>query len=110
MARQEFIQQLSLWGEEDDRKETKRKVPIPDACFENDRNRLREFLISWSSLSAKKQTWYTPGMTLGEELWGHFYTADIDRDLNVDTVELMKYLNRNKTERGTHEEKNNKMR
>ena len=29
MARQEFIQQLSLWGEEDDRKETKRKVPIP---------------------------------------------------------------------------------
>ena len=49
-------------------------------------------------------------MTLGVELWGHFYTADIDRDLNVDTVELMKYLNRNKTEAGTHENKNNKMR
>ena len=26
------------------------------------------------------------------------------RDLSVDTVELMKYLNRNKTEAGTHEE------
>jgi len=49
-------------------------------------------------------------MTVGEELWGHFYTADIDRDLSVDTVELMKYLNRNKTEAGTHEDKNNKMR
>jgi len=107
MARQEFIQQLSLWGEEEERKET---VPIPDACFENDRNRLREFLISWASLSAKKQNWYTPGMTLGEELWGHFYTADLDRDLNVDTGELMEYLKRNKTEKGTHEEKNNKMR
>ena len=32
------------------------------------------------------------------------------RDLSVDTVELMKYLNRNKTEAGTHEDKNNKMR
>ena len=28
------------------------------ACFENDRNRLREFLISWFDLSANKQSWY----------------------------------------------------
>jgi len=110
LARQVFIEQLSHWGNGEDEKEVLKKVPIPDACFENDRNRLREFLISWTSLSAKKQTWYTPGMTVGEELWGHFYTADIDRDLSVDTVELMKYLNRNKTEAGTHEDKNNKMR
>jgi len=109
LARREFIEQLSLWGQED-QQNTLKKVPIPDACFENDRNRLREFLISWASLSAKKQSWYTPGMTLGEELWGHFYTADIDRDLNVDSKELMKYLNRNKTERGAHEDENNKMR
>ena len=34
----------------------------------------------------------------------------ICRDLSVDTLELMKYLNRNKTEAGTHEDKNNKMR
>jgi len=110
LARQVFIEELSHWGSGEDEKEVLKKVPIPDACFENDRNRLREFLISWTSLSAKKQTWYTPGMTVGEELWGHFYTADIDRDLSVDTVELMKYLNRNKTEAGTHEDKNNKMR
>ena len=32
------------------------------------------------------------------------------RDLNLDTMELMKYLNRNKTEKGAHEEKNKKMR
>jgi len=108
LARQEFIQQLSQWGEEGG--DAGKAVPIPDACFENDRNRLREFLISWASLSASQESWYTPGMTLGEELWGHFYSADIDRDLNLDTMELMKYLNRNKTEKGAHEEKNKKMR
>jgi len=110
LARQVFIEELSHWGTGAEEKEVLKKFPIPDACFENDRNRLREFLISWTSLSAKKQTWYTPGMTVGEELWGHFYSADIDRDLSVDTMELMKYLNRNKTEAGTHENKNNKMR
>jgi len=109
LARQEFIEQLSLWETEDEKDDLK-KVPIPDACFENDRNRLREFLISWSSLSAKKQSWYTPGMTLGEELWGHFYTADIDRDLSLDSGEMMEYLKRNKTEKGAHEDKNNQMR
>ena len=28
------------------------------ACFQNDRDRLREFLISWFEISAKKQPWY----------------------------------------------------
>ena len=28
------------------------------ACYQNDRDRLREFLISWFQISAKKQPWY----------------------------------------------------
>ena len=66
LARREFLQQLALW-EEDVR------IPLPGgkwlwrrwwslmfsaACFQNDRDRLREFLISWFEISAKKQPWY----------------------------------------------------
>jgi len=110
IARQEFIEQLSLWDQDEDF-ETKhtdvKKVPIPDACFENDRNRLREFLISWASLSAKRQHWFTSGMTFSEELWGHFYTADKDRDLALDTREWVDYLQTNNTDR---QQKSSKMR
>lgn len=104
IARQEFIQQLSLWDEEIPEEQSSRKVPMPDACFENDRNRLREFLVSWLSLSAKKQPWYTPGMTAGEELWGQFYTGDRDRDLAWDTREWIQHLN------NTERRKSDKMR
>jgi len=65
LARREFLQQLSLWEEDI-------KIPLPVACYQNDRDRLREFLISWFQISAKKQPWYSPGMSPGEELWGHF--------------------------------------
>jgi len=100
IARQEFIKQLSLWDsdEDDESQEEPKQVPLPDACFENDRNRLREFLISWSSLSAKKRSWYTPGMTHGEELWGHFYQADKNRDLGLDSREWLEYLYTNNTQ------------
>jgi len=109
IARQEFIQQLALWDQEEptDKQKVFKKVPLPDACFENDRNRLREFLISWASLSAKKQPWYTSGMTSGEELWGHFYSADQDRDLALDTREWVDYLRNNDTDVG---KKSHKMR
>jgi len=53
IARQEFITQLALLNEP-----SSLRVPLPDACFENDRNRLREFLLSWLLLSAKKESWY----------------------------------------------------
>lgn len=65
LARREFLQQLSLWEEDI-------KIPLPVACYQNDRDRLREFLISWFQISAKKQLWYSPGMSPGEELWSHF--------------------------------------
>eukprot|EP00092_Neocalanus_flemingeri_P006533 GFUD01007043.1.p1 GENE.GFUD01007043.1~~GFUD01007043.1.p1 ORF type:complete len:334 (+),score=100.34 GFUD01007043.1:204-1205(+) len=105
IARQEFITQLSLWDEP-----SGKKIPLPDACYENDRNRLREFLMSWFLLSAKKQSWYSPGMSRGEELWGHFYSADLDRDLGMNTKEWLEYMDRNKTNTGKHHQKNNIMR
>merc|ERR1712244_42199 len=67
LARQEFIQQLSLWDQPQSL-----QVPLPDACFQNDRDRLREFLMDWFEISAKQQPWYIPGMSRGEELLGHF--------------------------------------
>ena len=30
---------------------------IAEACFENDRNRLREFIMSWFDLSSSSQQW-----------------------------------------------------
>jgi len=105
IARQEFISELSHLDES-----SSSKVPLPDACFENDRNRLREFLMSWFLISAKKQSWYSAGMSRGEELWGHFYSADLNKDLAMDTGELMEYINRNKTGTGKHQQENNKMR
>jgi len=65
LARREFLQQLSLWEEDV-------KIPLPVACYQNDRDRLREFLVSWFQISAKKQPWYSSGMSPGEELWGHY--------------------------------------
>merc|ERR1712106_1152802 len=105
MARQEFITQHSLLDEP-----SGQKIPLPDACFENDRNRLREFLMSWFLLSAKKQSWYIPGMSRGEELWGHFYSADVNRDQGLDSDELQTYLNRNKAISGRYHVENDKMR
>merc|ERR1719483_3047 len=95
LAQKEFINQLSLWDEP-----AKNEVPIPDACFQNDRDRLREFIINWFQISAKKQSWYTTGMSRGEELWGHFHEIDIGNDQTLDSREWGKYLNKNKTETG----------
>jgi len=105
IARQEFITQLALLNEP-----SSPKVPLPEACFENDRNRLREFLQSWLLLSAKKESWYISGMSRGEELWGHFYSADMDRDQSISSSELQGYLTRNKTNTGRHSTENKKMR
>ena len=46
-------------------------------------------------------------MTSGEELWGHFYSADKDRDLALDTREWVDYLRNNDTDMG---KKSHKMR
>ena len=46
-------------------------------------------------------------MTSGEELWGHFYSVDKDRDLALDTREWVDYLRNNDTDMG---KKSHKMR
>ena len=50
---------------------------VAEACFENDRDRLREFLISWFDLSSSSQSWSRPGMSFAEKLWAHFYSSDL---------------------------------
>lgn len=49
-------------------------------------------------------------MSRGEEIWGHFYSADVNRDQGLDSDELQDYLNRNKTISGRHHVENDKMR
>merc|ERR1711970_1441947 len=82
---------------------------LPSACFENDRNRLREFLMNWFQLIAPRQPWYSHSMSYAEELWGHFFSMDSNEDKFLDSREMLEYLNRNKTE-GRHQQKNNEMR
>ena len=49
-------------------------------------------------------------MSRGEEIWGHFYAADVNRDQGLDSDELQTYLNRNKAISGRHHVENDKMR
>lgn len=106
IARQEFVDELSLWN---DTQDAKTSILLPTACFENDRNRLREFIMSWFMLNSKKQSWYSHGMSYAEELWGHFYSMDSNGDKFLDSTEMLEYLNKNKTD-GKHGKKNNQLR
>jgi len=90
IERQEFIQELSKLDDIE-------KFPLPTACFENDRNRMREFIINWFKLSSHKKDWYSHGMSYGEELWGHFYGSDVSKDGYLDSSEMLEYINNNKT-------------
>lgn len=103
IARQEFIQELSLWDQDKEETITGIKIPLPDACFQNDRDRLREFIINWFQISAKKQDWYSSGMSAGEELWAHFTAMNNQKgtnmsDSSLDSGEWLQYLNRNRTQ------------
>jgi len=109
IARQEFIEQLALWDQDDDEEEAvQAAVPLPDACFQNDRDRLREFIINWFQIIGKKQTWHRPGMSWKEELREHFNVIDslpgdsrqegsAKGDSALDSGEILSYLSRNKT-------------
>jgi len=109
IARQEFIEQLALWDEDDEEEEAvQAAVPLPDACFQNDRDRLREFIINWFQIIGKKQTWHRPGMSWEEELREHFNVIDslpgdsrqessAKGDSALDSGEILSYLSRNKT-------------
>jgi len=39
-------------------------------------------------------------MSRGEELWGHFYSADTNSDQVLDDMELLDYINKNRTDNG----------
>jgi len=102
IERQEFIEELSKLDEVE-------KLPLPTACFENDRNRMREFMINWFKLSSPKQEWYSHGMSYYEELWGHFYASDVSSDGYLDSSEMLEYLTSNKT-RGVYHKQNQELR
>ena len=36
-------------------------------------------------------------MSRGEQLWAHFHSADLDRDMAMDTREWIEYINRETT-------------
>jgi len=94
IGREEVLDKSFRWNETQDIEDA---AVLPTACFENDRNRLREFIMDWFKLNSKKQTWYSHGMSYNEELWGHFYSMDKDGDKFLDSGEMLDYLNRNKT-------------
>ena len=54
-------------------------ILLAGACFQNDRDRLREFLVSWLQLTARQQPWHTRGMSWAEIIWGHFYSLDTNK-------------------------------
>ena len=35
---------------------------------------------------------FRPSMSKGEQLWSHFHSADLDRDMALDTREWMEYI------------------
>lgn len=106
MVNEDFFEEMNLTTESS---ETNHTILLPTACFENDRNRLREFMISWFQLISKSQVWYSHGMTYPEELWGHFFNMDSNGDNYLDSEEMLDYLNKNKTE-GKHKERNKELR
>jgi len=97
IARQEFVQELSLWNDTE-RQIYHTPVPLPSACYENDRNRLREFIMSWFELNSRGQAWYSHGMSYAEMIWGHFYSLDKNGDKYADSQEMLDYLNINKSQ------------
>jgi len=105
IARQEFVEELSLWNDTE-QQIYHTSVPLPSACFENDRNRLREFIMSWFSLNSRHQSWYSHGMSYAEQLWGHFYSLDTNGDKFGDSQEMLNYLNNNKSEEVSRQKSN----
>lgn len=54
--------------------------------------------MTWFQLEAKKQVWYSHGMSHKEELIGHFFSMDQNRDDFLDSEEMGDRLGRNWTE------------
>jgi len=73
---------------------TSQQCDLPGACFENDRNRLREFMMDWLRLGSTSQSWHRPGMSRGEELWSQFHSLDTSGDGHADSAELLQHLER----------------
>jgi len=67
-------------------------IVVPRSCRQNHRNRMREYLVSWMSLTVNKQTWYTKDMTDKDVVGNHFDRADSNQDGELDSREWLGYL------------------
>jgi len=69
-----------------------RHIKVPRSCHQNHRNRMREYLISWMSLTVVKQPWYQKGMSEASVVEKHFELSDSNRDGQLDSREWLGYM------------------
>jgi len=74
------------------KKEEMNHIKVPRACRQNYRDRMREYLISWMSLTATHQPWYQQGMTEEAVVKKHFAMSDSNRDNQLDSREWIGYM------------------
>lgn len=74
------------------REQEREHIKVPRACHQNHRDRMREYLMSWMSLTAHKQEWFTEGMTYTDIVEHHFRASDTDNDGYVDSAEWLEHL------------------
>lgn len=67
-------------------------IIVPRTCRQNHRNRMREYLVSWMSLTVNRQAWYKKGMTDREVVEHHFDRSDSNQDGELDSREWLGYL------------------
>lgn len=67
-------------------------IKVPRACRQNYRDRMREYLISWMSLTVSQQPWYHQGMKESDAVKRHFEASDSNRDGQLDSREWMGYM------------------
>lgn len=72
-------------------------IRVPASCHQNERDRMREFLVSWMTLTAAKRKWYKQGMSYERMMELHFAEADYDGSGRLEAAEWLEYLHKNKT-------------
>jgi len=70
------------------------KIKVPRACHQNDRDRTREFLISWIKITSRKQPWFDKKLDYKNLLACQFDAMDAIHEKNgfVDSDEWLHYF------------------
>jgi len=67
-------------------------IKVPRACRQNYRDRMREYLISWMSLTMNRQPWYKQDMSEVDVVKKHFEVSDSNHDGQLDSREWLGYM------------------